>query len=49
MSMTQLAFLRKTNFPTNSQLQDAIRKLGFDLLRRRGIHRTYFSSIDRSE
>ncbi|MDR1717588.1 MAG: hypothetical protein LBS20_17265 [Prevotella sp.] len=30
MSMTQIAFLRKANIPTNKQIQDTIQKLGYD-------------------
>jgi len=30
MSMTQIAFLRKAEIPTNRQIQDAIQKLGYD-------------------
>lgn len=30
MSMTQIAFLRKVNIPTNGQIQDIIQKLGYD-------------------
>lgn len=30
MSMTQIAFLRKADIPTNKQIQDTIRKLGYD-------------------
>ena len=30
MSMTQIAFLRKADIPTNGQIQDTIQKLGYD-------------------
>lgn len=30
MSMTQVAFLRKAEIPTNEQIQDTIQKLGYD-------------------
>ena len=30
MSMTQIAFLKKADIPTNEQIQDIIRKLGYD-------------------
>ncbi len=30
MSMTQVAFLRKDEIPTNKQIQDSIQKLGYD-------------------
>lgn len=30
MSMTQIAFLRKADIPTNRQIQDTIQKLGYD-------------------
>ena len=30
MSMTQIAFLRKADIPTNGQIQDIIQKLGYD-------------------
>jgi hypothetical protein len=30
MSMTQIAFLRKADLPTNKQIQDTIQKLGYD-------------------
>ena len=30
MSMTQIAFLRKADIPTNKQIQDTIQKLGYD-------------------
>ncbi len=30
MSMTQIAFLRKSDIPTNRQIQDTIQKLGYD-------------------
>lgn len=30
MSMTQTAFLRKVEIPTNEQIQDTIQKLGYD-------------------
>jgi hypothetical protein len=30
MSMTQIAFLRKADMPTNRQIQDTIQKLGYD-------------------
>lgn len=30
MSMTQIAFLRKADLPTNGQIQDTIQKLGYD-------------------
>ncbi len=30
MSLTQIAFLRKADMPTNGQLQDTIQKLGYD-------------------
>lgn len=30
MSMTQIAFLRKVDIPTNGQIQDTIQKLGYD-------------------
>jgi hypothetical protein len=30
MSMTQIAFLRKADIPTNGQIQDYIQKLGYD-------------------
>jgi hypothetical protein len=30
MSMTQIAFLRKANIPTNEQIQGTIQKLGYD-------------------
>ena len=30
MSMTQIAFLRKADMPTNKQIQETIQKLGYD-------------------
>lgn len=30
MSMTQIAFLKKADLPTNQQIQDTIQKLGYD-------------------
>lgn len=30
MSMTQIAFVRKADIPTNEQIQDSIQKLGYD-------------------
>src|SRR5690349_238448 len=30
MSMTQIAFLRKADMPTNQQIQDTIQRLGYD-------------------
>lgn len=30
MSMTQMAFLKKTNILTNGQIQDAVQKMGYD-------------------
>ena len=30
MSMTQIAFIRKADQPTNGQIQDTIQKLGYD-------------------
>lgn len=30
MSMTQIAFLKKADIPTNGQIQDTIQKLGYD-------------------
>jgi hypothetical protein len=30
MSMTQIAFIRKADFPTNKQIQEVIQKLGYD-------------------
>jgi len=30
MSMTQIAFLRKVDIPTNGQIQDSIQRLGYD-------------------
>ncbi len=30
MSMTQIAFLRRADIPTNGQIQDTIQKLGYD-------------------
>lgn len=31
MSITQMAFLRKADIPTNGQIQDTIQKLGNDI------------------
>lgn len=39
MSMTQTAFLRKADIPTNGQIQDTIQKLGYDFKILRGLEK----------
>jgi hypothetical protein len=39
MSMTQIAFLRKADIPTNKQIQDTIQKLGYDFKILRGLEK----------
>jgi len=48
MSMTQTAFLKKADIPTNGQIQDIIQKLGYDfriLSELVPFRRKYFSTI----
>lgn len=40
MSMTQIAFLRKVNIPTNEQIQYIIQKLGYDFKILSGLDKT---------
>jgi len=40
MSMTQIAFLRKADIPTNGQIQDIMQKLGYDFKILSGLEKT---------